>query len=365
MSDANELNFEPVTPTNTQTESQTMNDIIELTVTNGQPTTTSLAIAERFDKRHDNVLQSIERLECSKEFYLLNFQEVTHKYVNGKGAVQTGKAYNITKDGFMFLAMGFTGKEAAAWKERFIAAFNAMERQLLENAAAQQIPQPGAQLFLSHTADIMVAADRTFRAGVRSGRQLGLSTAQSIRYANDLAHQKTGINLMDELHAGDSVAAMEAGEGVPHQKHGAFNRFHSVERFLMEWSLLKLVGNGGAAVPFCPCSGSGLYQTYTKWCHTMGECPLSIQQMVGFAARKPGWQAGAPVHSWTTPTNPVSKVRKMVIPSHRDMEAAAGLCKTGQQHMLKRERFDAKGCWYATCYFAFEGAVGSAGVVAG
>ena len=33
----------------------------------------------------------------------------------------------MTKDGFCFLAMGFTGKEAAKWKEAFINAFNQME----------------------------------------------------------------------------------------------------------------------------------------------------------------------------------------------------------------------------------------------
>jgi phage regulator Rha-like protein len=30
----------------------------------------------------------------------------------------------MTKDGYMFLAMGFTGEKAAAWKEAFIDAFN-------------------------------------------------------------------------------------------------------------------------------------------------------------------------------------------------------------------------------------------------
>lgn len=30
----------------------------------------------------------------------------------------------MTKDGMMFLAMGFTGQKAAEWRERFIAAFN-------------------------------------------------------------------------------------------------------------------------------------------------------------------------------------------------------------------------------------------------
>ncbi len=41
--------------------------------------------------------------------------------------------FNITRDGFSFLAMGFTGKKAAEFKERFIAAFNAMEQRLIED----------------------------------------------------------------------------------------------------------------------------------------------------------------------------------------------------------------------------------------
>lgn len=39
-------------------------------------------------------------------------------------------AYRLTRDGFAFLAMGFTGKRAALWKEKFLEAFNAMERRL-------------------------------------------------------------------------------------------------------------------------------------------------------------------------------------------------------------------------------------------
>ena len=44
---------------------------------------------------------------------------------------QTYPAYRLTRDGFAFLAMDFTGKKAAAWKERFLEAFNAMEAALL------------------------------------------------------------------------------------------------------------------------------------------------------------------------------------------------------------------------------------------
>ncbi|WP_249411562.1 Rha family transcriptional regulator [Marinomonas sp. A3A] len=38
--------------------------------------------------------------------------------------------YRITRDGFVFLAMGFTGTKAAQFKEAYINALNQMEKQL-------------------------------------------------------------------------------------------------------------------------------------------------------------------------------------------------------------------------------------------
>lgn len=225
-----------------------MNEIIELTVTNGQPTTTSLAIAERFGKQHKNVLRDIENLDCSKEFTELNFEPSAYKDSTGRALPM----YAITKDGFMFLAMGFTGKEAAAWKERFIAAFNAMERKLLENAAAQQIPQPSGQLFLSHTADIIVAADRTFRAGVRTGRQAGLTTAQSIRRANKLAYLKTGINMLEELQATDHLEDLEKKEAT---------KTDDLDEFFAAFEGGDLPGGGCV-----PMLSTQLHRIYVYWC---------------------------------------------------------------------------------------------------
>lgn len=113
-----------------------MSDAITLEIHGGVPTTTSLAIAERFGKRHADVLRAIDNLDCSRDFYQRNFASVITEYKNGKGGTQKAPAFNITKDGFAFLVMGFTGKEAAAWKERYIEAFNAMADKLrLQNTA--------------------------------------------------------------------------------------------------------------------------------------------------------------------------------------------------------------------------------------
>lgn len=96
--------------------------------------TTSLDVAEKFGKRHDNVLRDIQNLECSKEFARLNFEEIFYQDSYGRNQV----GYEMTRDGFTFLAMGFKGKRAAQWKEAYINAFNAMERRILQLAAERE-----------------------------------------------------------------------------------------------------------------------------------------------------------------------------------------------------------------------------------
>lgn len=90
---------------------------------NGQAMIDSRTVAEVFGKQHKNVLRDIENLDCSPEFTALNFEPSKYKDKSGK----KNPCYNMTKDGFVFLVMGFTGKKAAEFKEKYIAAFNAME----------------------------------------------------------------------------------------------------------------------------------------------------------------------------------------------------------------------------------------------
>lgn len=103
----------------------------------GQPVTTSLKVAEVFGKQHKDVLRKIATLDCSKDFNERNFALVT--YQDGKGEARP--AYEMTKDGFIFVVMGFTGAKAAATKEAYISAFNWMAEQL-----AAQRPQPAISL---------------------------------------------------------------------------------------------------------------------------------------------------------------------------------------------------------------------------
>jgi len=98
--------------------------------------TTSQVIAEKFGKRHDNILRAVVNLDCSDEFRLLNFEEVN--YIDEKGKPR--KSFDISRNGFSLLGMGFTGKSAAKWKELFIAAFEKMERELLRIASRKTDP---------------------------------------------------------------------------------------------------------------------------------------------------------------------------------------------------------------------------------
>lgn len=100
---------------------------IELvTLAGDQLVTDSLRVARHFGKQHKNVLQAIERLDCSAGFRRLNFQPA--QYTDGQG--KSRPCVYLTKDGFMFLAMGFVGPEAARIKEAYINAFNTMASQL-------------------------------------------------------------------------------------------------------------------------------------------------------------------------------------------------------------------------------------------
>lgn len=93
---------------------------------------TSLDISNRFGKQHKDVLEAVRNLDCSPEFGRRNF--TPSSYNNSQNKAQP--LFELTRDGFVFLCMGFTGPQAALWKERYIVAFNEMENTLRANPPA-------------------------------------------------------------------------------------------------------------------------------------------------------------------------------------------------------------------------------------
>lgn len=92
----------------------------------------SLNVADCFGKRHDHVIRDIENLAVPDDFRLLNFGE--SNYLNGQGKSQP--MYNMTRDGFTVLVMGYTGPKAMKFKLAYIDAFNKMEESLRQKQIA-------------------------------------------------------------------------------------------------------------------------------------------------------------------------------------------------------------------------------------
>lgn len=94
---------------------------------NGKATTTSMKVAEYFGKRHDDVLKAIRKLledqdvSTRRNFAVSDYQDSTGRKL---------PMYELDRDGFTLLAMGFTGKQALTFKLSYIDAFNKAEQAL-------------------------------------------------------------------------------------------------------------------------------------------------------------------------------------------------------------------------------------------
>ncbi|WP_380692084.1 Rha family transcriptional regulator [Serratia marcescens] len=98
----------------------------EIIVSHGQAVTTTRSVSDFFGKRHADVIRRVETIDCSPEFAERNFALSDYQDPTGR----TLPMYQITKNGFVFLVMGFTGKKAAQFKEAYIAEFDRMESEL-------------------------------------------------------------------------------------------------------------------------------------------------------------------------------------------------------------------------------------------
>ncbi|MBD9788970.1 Rha family transcriptional regulator [Enterococcus faecalis] len=95
---------------------------------NQQAVTTSLQVAETFNKNHRDVLAAIDDLkEGVAENYADLFYEDSYIHPQNK---QKYRQIIMNRDGFTLLAMGFTGQKALKFKLKYIEAFNRMEKEI-------------------------------------------------------------------------------------------------------------------------------------------------------------------------------------------------------------------------------------------
>ncbi|EUJ51560.1 Rha family transcriptional regulator [Listeria rocourtiae] len=91
---------------------------------NEKVVTSSIQVAENFDKRHDHILRDISSLKKDVPNFGVMFYEAMEPDAYGRNR----KIILMNRDGFTLLAMGFTGKKALDFKIKYIEAFNEMEK---------------------------------------------------------------------------------------------------------------------------------------------------------------------------------------------------------------------------------------------
>lgn len=108
-----------------------------LQVIDGRAITTSVAVADFFKKRHGDVLRAIKNVleHVSEAFNRRNFASVSGTDAHS----QRTEIYQMTKDGFAMIVLGFTGKDAIQFREAYITRFNDMENRLRRQAYRQNM----------------------------------------------------------------------------------------------------------------------------------------------------------------------------------------------------------------------------------
>lgn len=156
------------------------------------PLTTSLKIAEVFDKRHADIMRLIRGLNCSHDFSQRNFAPA--EYLDGQGKPRP--MLNVTKDGLVMLAGKMNTPEGDALTERYIAAFNFMADR-------------GADALLNEVNEACREHDKVKADASEAGRALALSKGRKKRAEKALAEihdrlqltfEGAGFEIVQRLH---------------------------------------------------------------------------------------------------------------------------------------------------------------------
>ena len=160
-----------------------MSEII-LKEENGQVLASSREVAEKFGKRHDSVLRDIDNLIKSDSTILWSemFKETT--YTNSRG--KDYRCFDMNRDGFSLLCMGFTGKEALEWKLKYINAFNQMEEKLKSSTQLTEEEKYKLMLFSKDASEVAYAHNKLVE----------IATAPLVA---EIKEQKTKVEYHDDV----------------------------------------------------------------------------------------------------------------------------------------------------------------------
>ena len=196
-------------------------DVVVMRNNDGELVVTSRQVAEDFEKNHKEVLRAIEVYKTrisTAQFYAL-FIESQYRASNGK----MNKEYLLTRDGFSFLVMGFTGAKADEWKLKYIEAFNKMEQEL-KNPYAHLSKEVQAIFALDHKQQQLAVEVKELKEGMplfnveckeiqaavkRKGVEI-LGGKNSVAYKNNSIRGKVYSDIQQQLRREFGVSRYEA-----------------------------------------------------------------------------------------------------------------------------------------------------------
>jgi len=156
-----------------------------------EPMTTSLAIAEGVGMEHKSVLQLIRtHVESLAEFGGVAFEMRPFETAGGQ---QWRDVYFLNEPQATLLITFMRNSEIVVrFKVALVKAFFAMRDRL-------DVPPAPTFQPMDHGADMLVSADRTFRAMLRTCRAAGLRLPQALGRANEVTRRRTGIDILAEI----------------------------------------------------------------------------------------------------------------------------------------------------------------------
>lgn len=204
---------------------------------NGVLVADSLEVADRFGKRHADVLRTIDGLitEVATQNCVTNAEPESYFIPSDyQNRGKTYKKYLLTRDGFSLLVMGFTGPAALHWKLLYIEAFNKMEQTLRGNADLRQ-------LVTQITTDVLRTVLPDIRQAVEPPPEIEDGRVHNARrldflYGNDeaLPNFLTVYDIRDYLGIGQRQAyELVKSEGFPAKKLG--NSYRIPKADFLDW----------------------------------------------------------------------------------------------------------------------------------
>ncbi|HRQ66556.1 MAG TPA: Rha family transcriptional regulator [Xanthomonadaceae bacterium] len=233
----------------------------------GEPMTTSLAIAEGVQLQHKNVLALVRKyIEDIDSFGRVAFE--TRPFDTAGGRQWVDIAWLNEQQATFLLTLMRNSPIVIEFKKALVRAFFALREQV---RAAHAAPGPFLTGNPAHAADQLVSADRIFRSLLRAGRSAGVALPVALRRANQVARERTGIDLFSEL---------DLPEPDGHDCADVVDPF-GAHAFCDAWL------GGELPVPAIPCRSEDLYRAYLHWCAQSGCEHGTLPRVVATLRRRP------------------------------------------------------------------------------